>query len=490
MFKKLIMASIFLFAAVAARAGGLVSPTTASISLNSAALRCEEILKAQNGVVEFLIPWKADGLAMDFGEYEIERFSSRLVQFRDESAYAEKRAALETKMKALRAAASALEARIAMFSAIPDDFSRESIAAIEGNAGAALPKMLEQLGLMRDEMKSLAQELDSEKQAPAFAQKISVFLAGAGDKTIKASYNYILPEAGWRPLYRFNALPEKGEVELALGAEIWQYSGADWRGTEIVLANGSSGPLKPAKPAAWRIGSFEASNSKSAPMLMNDAAVAKSAEPAPKARGVEASQDGVYASWKLPERFLPEGKYETRLLKQMVKTPLRWLARPGERRSLAWLRADCEMPEGLAWPSGQAVYFVNGESVGKGNFTPFQKELFFGQDPRVLVEGRLDSRQRGETGFVAVNNAWNWKWVYAIKNNHKKPVDVKVERPLPEILDKKIEFRCENEPKANESLKERLYWWNLLVPPGGEREIRHDVFIEAPTNVNLRPYMP
>lgn len=161
---------------------------------------------------------------------------------------------------------------------------------------------------------------------------------------------------------------------------------------------------------------------------------------------------GVYAVWTPKTPGLDQGKTRLLLAEDVWKTPLQWVARPTGGQGLVWLRAQATPPAGTAWPDGAAEFFMDGQRVGSGLFQPrgATTELFFGPDPRVSLRVTADSRGRGESGFVGKTRTWTWAWTYEIINARKQAAAVRLERPLPEIVDKDVRLNTKNTPQAKE----------------------------------------
>ena len=207
---------------------------------------------------------------------------------------------------------------------------------------------------------------------------------------------------------------------------------------------------------------------------------------------VDLDASGVYATWTLAARGLPEGRSRLLITADAWKAPLQWLARPSVGDSRVWLMAKYVLPPQQAWPEGQAEYSVDGQSVGQGLFRPRGGEatLFFGADPRVSVTTTADSRKRGESGFIDKSKNWTWAWTYTLTNSHSKALTVRLERPAPMIVDQSVSVSYDDTPPSQKDEKKHMLFWEVKVPADGKASVHHSVTISSPTKLPLLPDAP
>lgn len=92
--------------------------------------------------------------------------------------------------------------------------------------------------------------------SPDLGQLVSVTLQKpvSGMSKLPVRYSYSLQSCGWQPMYSFDAQPDQGdgnEIGVRLMAEVWQFTGMDWRNTKLTLASRGTGR---ASPLLWRAG--------------------------------------------------------------------------------------------------------------------------------------------------------------------------------------------------------------------------------------------
>lgn len=486
---------------------GMISPFAALVSPNGARLDVSQkaLVEDFNGEcgLSFIIPANADNLQVEAPGLSIVRWSSSPALPRKASGLAQMRAKVEKERAELAARLLTLKARLGLWQGQLTE--GQDIQQRESLMGEAMPGLDVERAAVEEKLKDIDQELAEMPPVYGAAKKINVIFADARDRgrEVEVKYSYTLPNCGWQAVYNFNARPDEGKgdmIDARLMAEVWQYSGMDWRDTRITLSTSGVGPREPAPLPKWII---DSTAQKPQPRVMAasargaDHAVADEAAPmmlkvAPPNAPVSASVEGVYARWTLSSRTLPEGRARLEILADAWKAPLQWLARPSMGDSRVWLLAKCELPTDRAWPRGLAEYSVNGQSVGQGDFTPKGGEavLYFGADPGVNVKTIMAGKKQGESGIITTSKTWTWAWTYVIQNQNNKPVKVKVERPAPMIVDEGVTATFNNKPKAQEDKTEHMLYWIVDVPAHGETKIDHSVTITSPTKLPILPDVP
>lgn len=88
---------------------------------------------------------------------------------------------------------------------------------------------------------------DSETQSST----VIVDLVAEAPTTTELSLQYLVPEAGWAPVYDLRILPGKGNAVLYQNALVWQRSGEDWEKVSLMISNNNT-ELSPVVPVIER----------------------------------------------------------------------------------------------------------------------------------------------------------------------------------------------------------------------------------------------
>ena len=481
-----------------------VSPRTARLTPSGGLLEVEQqapVLTA-NGIsqVRVVLPAGAENLRLSVPGHTIVRWAS-VAQTIDQSGdLAKMRDERQRAVMTLSGKLEAVKAQLALWKGEGAEGSFQDLTQREKRMAEVVPGLNYEKADLERRLALLKQELQQLPPSPEMGQSVLITLQkSVSAATLPVRYSYTLRNCGWRAAYSFDAQPDKGKgdtTQVRFMAEVWQFSGMDWADTQLILVSRGQGPREPDPLPRWVIDSqpqpVAQPLAKAAPRMMMaaDAAMPEAA-PAPAAP-VVADTTGVYASWTLGEKGLPEGRSRLLVLESEWKAPLQWLARPSAGESRVWLMARPTLPEGQIWPDGPAEFSVDGQGVGTGPFHANGNEttLYFGADPRVQVTATADVRQRGEKGFIGKSRTWTWGWTYTVRNTRDKAVTVRLERPMPMVVDQGVTVTYRDKPQAQQDAQEHLLFWNVDVAAGGKAEVKHELTLTSPVDIQLDPYAP
>lgn len=484
----------------------MIAPWKARFSFHSARLEFRQTVAVQEQAgsknVEFVIPEAAKNLEISIPGESIARWTTIPVLLAPSSNALSASERTQLEKDALVANLEAVKARIAVWESQTSAAEAQELKARQNMMEQEMPGLVRQREELQRQLNVVERQLAMLPERNRLATKVVATLAAAyrSGGTLEISYAYDLDNCGWLPRYDFNAITTDSKnyrVKVRMLAEVWQYGGMDWNGTEITLASQGSGPREPLPLQKWVVGEKQPQprvyEMKQRPLMagaMNNAADA--APVTESATGIVADTASVYAAWILPEKGLPEGKSRIAILEDEWQAPLQWLARPTESNNRVWLYALCELPVERAWPAGAAQFAIDGQNVGSGAFTPREGEvaLYFGADPRVNVATTVNTNKRGQTGFINTNKTWTGAWTYTISNRHDEAVKVKVERPAPMPTNEEIKVSYKDTPPATVDDKRHMVYWEVETPAHGKAVIDHSVTITSPEDLSISPNVP
>lgn len=492
----------------------LAVPVKAVISPHGARLDATQEIEIVNRdgqpTLEFVIPADAENLSLSVADHTIARWSMSPVILHASSHNASVRTRAEHTRDELISKLTTVKAQLAVWEAQTSDANPQDLQQRQSLMQSQMPALVAQREALQRNLTLVERELSEMPSNPGVGQLVTVTLTSASKigERAKIIYSYDLTRAGWQAVYDFNAMTDNDSgdmVNVRLLAEVWQYTGMDWTGTEINLVTIGGGPREPAPLVKWVVGA-PAPEARPAPraakssktniaagaQALKAAPVAEMEDLAPPVAPVSAHTDSVYASWALATRGLPEGRSRIAISSDTWKAPLQWLARPSVDNNRVWLLAKYDLPPNQAWPTGIAQFSVDGQNVGDGVFNPRGREatLYFGADPRVNVHTTVDSNRQGETGFINTSKTWTGAWTYTISNQHDKAVKVRVERPAPMLANDDITVSYKDTPPSEKDEKEHMVYWLADVPAHGKTVIQHSVTISSPEKLPLLPDVP
>ena len=330
----------------------------------------------------------------------------------------------------------------------------------------------------------------------AFAVTARVLRTDNAAGPLAVQLSYMIGSCGWQPLMRLDALTDQRRIDLERIAVIDQRTGMDWTEVDLTLSTASpSVRVEPPRLGSWRIAPVRAAEPRPAANQAVTLDLLGAAMPAAAAKSSlrALEQAPVFAeeasseSWALGVRNVPAGTpVLVTLDNRQWPTQFVRLIRPA-RQSVSYLMGQVALPEALHIPAGAAQYFVDGVFAGNGtfDFSGREKAIAFGPDPAVTAVMTADAAQSGTHGIVGRRQSYEWRWTITVKNAHTGPVDVRVEDALPQPGDSGITINIDDSPAAERDGQTLV--WNLTVPAGAEKSIRHQVSFEAPADMTVAP---
>lgn len=418
------------------------------------------------------------------------------------------RAPWQARVEAATTARNAVQSEVNTAKAIVDMWSKATAPA--SNLAAELTKMdsAMQKNLVAANIKLLDLEMklaEAERLlgiaqqafdalAPSF--EVAFVLASPENQTSASSrnitYAYTLNNCGWQPVYTLNAQPEKQSIAFGFAAKINQNSGLNWQNTELSLAtNAPSWFIAPPAVENWHIGSLP----KPAPTaIQQDAAPMQAKLAAPRAKlmgnAPEVPVETVfanYSTWNMGNKNIPSNEEVIcEVMAEDLKASFNYIARPASSDQAFLAASLAEDSPTRILPKAQTVFMVDGNTAGTGIYPPDAgQSVFFGPDPLLAVKSVELTNQAGESGFIGKTQTRKWAWKIEIKNNHKQDIDLRVEEPMPNLLNTEITLKLASNPMPTPEADKHMYVWNKKLTSGETFIIDHVVEASAPGDVPL-----
>ncbi len=277
---------------------------------------------------------------------------------------------------------------------------------------------------------------------------------------LELAVSYVVPAAGWTPIWDARLIPDAGRMELSFLGSVWQRTGEDWKGVALSVSTAQPGrgllvpelePLylrraEPPRPVARRHKAMGQAAERG--VAMAPSAVAQ-AEPDAETYDVEVAQASVQegllsATFSAPRRETVDGSGQARkvpLARFPLKAEIVRTAAPRVEAS-AFLTAKATNETGFPLLAGMAGVYVGDEFVGRAPIpaTPpgGEVELAFGADDRVEVERRVLDRKRESAGLISKEEVYRYRVRTSVKNRYAAPVGVKLLDLVPISRDEKI----------------------------------------------------
>ena len=346
-----------------------------------------------------------------------------------------------------------------------------------------------QLEKTEKNIRKIQEALDQTSGKKENAWEITLHMSGAGQKEMSLSYTYLLAGCGWRPLYRLEALPGNNKVFFTWQAEVWQSSGSDWNQVQLNLA--TLQPVlnvEPREMPDWiikplRLYKTTSRKAAEAAPLMNEASVAE--DEGLGAESVE-TRNTTFSVWSLGKRNVAAGgKQYLKIKDDSWPAEFLFLARPA-LNSQAFVRASVKLNQPAEIPAGQAMFVIEGATLGKREFSFAGSEgtLFFGTSPFITVTSKTVADQADEKTIFQDKQTRSWQWLIEARNNGSSDVKLRIEEPVPQARDKRIKLDFQQNPEPLEKDHAKFVWL-LDVPAKQTKTIHNKIELEAPNDLNL-----
>jgi uncharacterized protein (TIGR02231 family) len=342
-------------------------------------------------------------------------------------------------------------------------------------------------------------------------------LVGSGDGGAKVAIDYLVGNAGWRPLYDLRAAKDARSVDLAYRAQVWQASGEDWSDVELLLSTaqpmlGAQGP----EPAPKWLRLYDPRPRRDAPAseAMRELGVDAKAlasvgyldkdvdAPSPFA---SVDDQGLSARFRLARRESIESRSQPTLVligQTRLESAPEYVCVP-ELDDHVWLRGRAKNTSTWTMLPGEASVYCGADFLGKASLAAVEVgqefTLHLGADPALSVE-RIQRIDEHETAGVFSNAAAEHDaWTIRLKNHGAASAAVDgsalvfVREALPRGTDERIEIGlvdCSQEPAKGERWKKErdelgIVTWAMRVPKDGECELRYGLKVEYPESLRI-----
>lgn len=340
-------------------------------------------------------------------------------------------------------------------------------------------------------------------------------LIGQGDGGARVTIDYVVGNAGWRPLYDLRASKDASSVELSYRAQVWQATGEDWSDVGMLLSTaqpllGAQGPEPRPK---WiglhepnRDGGVLLGRAESAPASgMRELAYDSDAK-LDAARPFAAVDDqGLSVRFRLARRESIESRNQPTLVlvgQTRLDASPEYVCVP-ELDAHVWLRGRTKNTSAWTMLPGEASVYCGADFLGKAQLEavePGQEfTLHLGADPALAVERiqRVDEHQTA--GVFSSDATEHDAWTIRLENHGAAAAAadgsalVFVREALPRATDERIEISLvdvSHEPAKGERWKQDrdeqgIVTWALRVPKDGEVALRYGVKVAYPEKARL-----
>lgn len=337
-----------------------------------------------------------------------------------------------------------------------------------------------------------------------------VIVSVEGGGAARLELEYLVANAGWRPMYDLRTASNATSVELSYRAQVWQQSGEDWNDVELALSTaeprrGAQGPDP--EPIWLRIDERDkyarerkGSAALSLEGLGYTGGTADAARPF-----AQVERHGLSVRFRLASRdTIPSRAEPSSVLvgqTTLAVTP-EYFATPS-LDSNVWLRGKTLNTSEWTLLAGRAAVFFGADYLGTAEIGEVQPgaelTLHLGVDPALSVERAELEDTTSQPGLFGSKAARKQAFRVHLKNNGAAAARadgsalVYVREALPRTTDDRIKVElAESKPAAladERWVKEReelgLVTWGLLVPKSGDTALTYAIKISYPEGARV-----
>lgn len=341
-------------------------------------------------------------------------------------------------------------------------------------------------------------ELNSKFNQPT--GEIVVSVSSSTSRTTTFEISFLMPDAGWSPIYDIRSKDIHSPVTLNYKANVYQNSGSDWNDVKIRLSTGNptvsaTGPtLYP-----WYVNIFQ-------PQQLNEVVISAPSRAAGKQKAEPAAADNTGDSMymnstgadyttvtqtqlnaefdiSIPYDIPSDGKAHLVVIQDyQLPASYSYYAVP-KMDNDAFLTADISNWEDLNLLPGNANIFFEGSYVGQSYVNPSvtKDTLSFslGRDKNIVIK-REKVKDFSKPKTTGDNIRQSFAYTITIKNTKKEPVNIKIMDQIPVSQNSKIEVTLDDAGGASVNATDGKMTWMIPLAANEEKKIQFSFTLKYP----------
>jgi len=368
-------------------------------------------------------------------------------------------------------------------------------------------KINEKISKQQIEINKLRNALNllQQRRAPKGVGEILVEINANEQINAKFTFDYLVNNAGWTPLYDIRAINVDKPIEMHYRANIYQNTGIDWNNIKLAVSTGNprQNGIIPSLNV-WYLNYYKsqgASNSLSY-KLEDDMEVSA----APRSKAMTISQSSINAmnssnftkvsqnqtntifKISLPYTIPSSNKrVNVKVQKWELSATYRYYAVPRIDPD-AFLQARITGWEDLNLMAGAVNIFFEGTYVGKSYLNPANLndtlDISLGRDKNIVIE-RRKIKDKNSSAVFGGSKKMNVAWNISVRNNKKDAIHLVIKDQLPLSNRKDIEVRLLQSSGAQFDGKTGFLTWDLNISSKQKKSLDFQYQIKYPKDVNL-----
>lgn len=350
----------------------------------------------------------------------------------------------------------------------------------------------------------------SQQAGAVHVRDVIVDVVGRGGEPPTVELEYLVSQAGWRPIYDLRAAQDARSVELSYRAQVWQRSGEDWNDVELLLSTarpnlGAQGPepqpvwLHLVDPNMGRAESMRALGYSG-----DDVGESMDSAPAPtavaRAPFAAVEDQGLSVRYRLPTRETIESRDDTSTVlvgQETLQARPEYFVVPSLDTNV-WLRGVATNSSQWTLLPGMASVFFGADFVGQAQVELVQPgqelTLHLGADPALTVERKQLKDETEGPGLFGSRESQTRAWLVKLENHGAAAVEpdgsarIFVQEALPRSTNEKLKIEpVDSKPKVSTDERwkaareeDGIHTWELRVPAKGAADLRYSLTYSYP----------
>lgn len=364
----------------------------------------------------------------------------------------------------------------------------------------------EKISKYQEELNKLQKSLNQLRQPKASkgVGEIMVEIDCRSSLSASFTFDYLVNNAGWTPLYDIRAINTDKDIELHYRANIFQNTGIDWDNVKLSVSTGNP-HLNGVIPNmnVWYLnfttqGYRSSKISKGNSTLDYDAPVAAEAKSIPL-NGVSALNSANYTTVNqgqtnttfeisLPYTIPSSNKIvNVKVQKWTLAATYRYYAVPRLDPD-AFLQARITGWEDLSLLPGEVNIFFEGTYVGKSYLNPANiqdtMDISLGKDKNIVIE-RKKSKDKSANGIFGSDKKMNMGWNISVRNNKSTSIHLVLQDQIPLSNRTDVEVKLIERSEASYNEKTGFIKWDFELESKKSKNLEFQYQIKYPKDVNI-----
>ncbi len=334
---------------------------------------------------------------------------------------------------------------------------------------------------------------------PKGVGEILVEIDSRTNDKVNFSFNYLVNNARWTPLYDIRATTIDKPIKLIYRANIYQNTGVDWKNIKVTISTGNpqrSGIIPTLYP--WYLNFNRNNIQRSQAGIESDMEITY---PAPQAKmlskatmannasnytTVKQGQTNTSFAISLPYTIPSSNKkVNVKVQKWELSASYRYYAVP-RIDPIAFLQARISGWQDLNLMPGSVNIFFEGTYVGKSYLNPNNLndtlDISLGRDRNIVIQ-RAKIKDKSSTAIFGNTKKVNKAYKISIKNNKKTSIHLVIKDQIPLSKQKNIEIKLLEKSGAKLDASTGFLTWDFTLDTRKAKKLTLKYQIKYPKNL-------